>query len=319
MMTTKPASGVQVGMPRALTADIAYLSQMLVNVYFVGDPRAAGQPWALVDAGLPGTAGQIVRAAEARFGPGARPAAIVLTHGHFDHVGALSALAERWETPIYAHRLELPYLTGQSPYPPPDPSVGGGAVARLSWVFPRGPFDFGARVTPLPEDGRVPEMPGWRAIHTPGHSPGHVALFREADRVLLAGDAFVTTRQESLLAVLTQREEMHGPPAYFTPDWAAAGRSVWELAALRPALAATGHGPPMHGERLARDLPALARDFQHRAVPRHGRYVPAPAITNERGIVHVPPPAPDPLLTVLTGVSLGLLIGGLVNQTRRAS
>src|SRR5688572_9417313 len=136
-----------------------------------------------------------MRAAESLFGPDAAPSAIVLTHGHFDHVGSLRELVRRWQVPIYAHELELPYLTGRSAYPPPDPTVGGGAMARLSPLYPRGPFDFGDRVRTLPADGAVPGAPGWTWIETPGHSPGHVSLFHVHDRLLVAGDAFVTTKQ----------------------------------------------------------------------------------------------------------------------------
>src|SRR4051812_29789160 len=67
-----------------------------------------------------------------------------------------------------------------------------------------------------PADGSVPALPSWRAIHTPGHAPGHVSLFRESDRLLLAGDAFVTTKQESAVAALLKPRVIHGPPAYFT-------------------------------------------------------------------------------------------------------
>ena len=102
---------------------------------------------------------------------GARPAAIVMTHGHFDHVGALASLAERWDVPIYAHPLELPYLDGRSSYPRPDPSVGGGMMSAMSRFYPRGPVDVGRWLRTLPEDGAVPGMPGWRWIHTPGHTP----------------------------------------------------------------------------------------------------------------------------------------------------
>src|SRR5690606_26415554 len=177
---------------------------------------------------------------------------------------------EAWAAPVWAHRLELPYLTGRSAYPPPDPTVGGGAMAALSFTYPRQPIDLGPRVRSLPDDGAVPEMPGWRWIHTPGHTAGHVSLFREADRTLVAGDAFVTTKQESATAALTQRPEIHGPPAYYTPDWVAARRSVEALAALEPEVVATGHGAPMRGEGMRQALHALAEDFDRRAVPRSG-------------------------------------------------
>ena len=176
--------------------------------------------------------------------------------------------------PVYAHEAELPFLDGREAYPPPDPSVGGGAMPLLALAFRRGPFHFRDRVRALPVDGSVPGMPGWTWIHTPGHTPGHVSLWREADRVLIAGDAFVTTKQESLGAVLAQRPELHGPPQYFTPDWAAAKASVQRLAALEPNAAATGHGTPFHGHVLRDRLRVLARDFDHLAVPPRGRYVP---------------------------------------------
>ena len=300
-------------------ADVAYLMQPIVNVYAVGARGAGDRSWVLVDAGLPGTADQIARAAEEYFGPGSRPAAIVLTHGHFDHRGGLRELAERWDVPVYAHELELPYLTGRSDYPPPDPTVGGGGMARLSFIYPRRPIDLGPRARALPADGTVPHLPGWRAIHTPGHSAGHVALFRDADRLLLAGDAFVTTKQESAVAALTKPQAVHGPPAYFTPDWPTARRSVEALAALRPEIAATGHGLPMRGEWLQQELDTLARDFDQRAVPRRGRYVEQPAVMDRRGLVSVPPPAPDPLPPILAGLGLAAVAGGALLALRRCN
>lgn len=285
--------------------DVACLMQPIVNLYFIG-PRGAGdREWVLIDAGLPGMAGQVAAAAGERFDPESRPAAIILTHGHFDHVGAIGPLAARWDAPIYAHPLELPYLTGRAPYPPPDPTVGGG-MARLSPLYPRGPYNFGNRVRAWPGDGAVPHLPDWRAIHTPGHAPGHVSLFREADRLLIAGDAFVTTRQESAIAALTKPLEIHGPPAYFTPNWAAAGRSVAALATLDPAIGATGHGLPLRGEPLRLGLRALASDFDHLAVPPRGRYVGQPAVTDERGVVSVPPPVADPF----PGIAAGAAVAG---------
>ncbi|HOB76093.1 MAG TPA: MBL fold metallo-hydrolase [Phycisphaerae bacterium] len=251
--------------------DIVGLQTMIANLYMVG-PAGTAEGWVLVDTGVPYFTGRILDAARQRFG-GQPPRAIVLTHGHFDHVGTVRDLLRDWDVPVYAHEEELPYLTGQRDYPPPDPTVGGGLLARVASMYPRQAIDLGDRVQALPADGSIPEMPGWQWIHTPGHTPGHVSLYREADRVLLAGDAFVTTRQESALSVLLQYGAVHGPPAYFTLDWRAARESVRKLASLRPLAAGTGHGPPMRGERLQSGLQYLAHNFDRVAVPRHGRYV----------------------------------------------
>jgi glyoxylase-like metal-dependent hydrolase (beta-lactamase superfamily II) len=295
--------------PRPLRDDLAYIRTGIVNLYLVGPEGAGDRGWVLVDAGLIGSIGAIERAAARRFGEGARPSAIVLTHGHFDHVGALEGLADRWDVPVFAHAMELPYITGRSSYPPPDPTVGGGLMASLSWLYPAGPVDVGGRARPLPKDGGIPGMEGWRWLPTPGHSPGHVSLFRDSDRTLIAGDAFITTRQESAVAVATQAPEIHGPPMYFTPDWPTAWHSVRSLAALEPDLAATGHGEPMSGEPLRSGLHRLARRFAELAMPEHGRYVGRSAMADDRGVTYVPPDVPHPTARLLAGVGLGLLAG----------
>jgi glyoxylase-like metal-dependent hydrolase (beta-lactamase superfamily II) len=303
--------------PARVAPGLAYLRDRIVNVAFISSSDGRDGPWVLVDAGLPGAASRIARAAESLFGPGATPAAIVLTHGHFDHVGSLRELVRRWRVPVYAHELEMPYLTGRSSYPPPDPAVGGGAMATMSRFFPKKPIDLGDSVLPLPDDGTVPVIGEWRWVHTPGHAPGHVSLFRDYDRALVAGDAFVTTKQESLWAALTQRPEVHGPPAYFTMDWRAAEDSVDELLALEPSVAVTGHGVAMRGAQLSRELGELSMHFRDREVPRHGRYVGQPAVADRSGVVFVPPAVPDVVGRTVAGVTAMAVAMATIAVVRR--
>lgn len=272
--------------------DVLCLRTVISNVCMVGKPGAKGGEWVLVDAGVEGSGPQIRQAALERFGRDRPPALIVLTHGHWDHVGALRELCEHWDVPVYAHERELPYLTGQAQYPQQDPTVGGGMIARLSPLMPNGGTDVSGRVRALPDAGAIPAMPGWRWIFTPGHTPGHIALFRAADRVLLSGDAFVTVEQESASAVLRQEPEIDGPPAYWTVDWPTAKWSVAQLAKLRPLVVAAGHGLPMRGSELQRRLETLVTDFDRIAVPPQGRWVPE----QQAGapIPATPPTRPEP-------------------------
>lgn len=262
---------------RQVARDLAYFRTIIANVVLYGLPGAADREWVLIDAGSPGTKGVIKKAATERFGENARPAAIVLTHGHFDHVGALEDLAKEWDCPVYAHSLELPYLNGTASYPPGDPSVGGGLMASLSGLYPTRPVDVSSRLNVLPADATVPSMPGWEWVHTPGHSPGHISLWRSTDQSMIVGDAFVTTKAESAYAVALQKTEIHGPPQYFTIDWAASRSSVERLSALAPELVITGHGLAMQGDVMRAALQTLARDFDRVAVPEEGRYVDQPA------------------------------------------
>jgi glyoxylase-like metal-dependent hydrolase (beta-lactamase superfamily II) len=289
-----------------------------VNYYMIQDQTSGS--WALIDAGLKWSAPTIRNMAKEIFGEGSRPSAIILTHGHFDHVGAVKTLAKEWGVPVYAHELELPYLTGRSSYPPPDPSVGGGMMASMSFLYPTGPIDLEDTVQKLPGDNTIPGLPEWKFIHTPGHAPGHISLFRETDKVLIAGDAFVTTIAESAIYALTHLSHLSGPPKYLTCNWASAKLSVIKLAALAPEVVATGHGKPMRGEEMRFELNNLSRHFDRLAVPAQGRYVNEPALADEEGVQYVPPATEKiPMLVKSLGVSLALIsIGWLVySQVRK--
>jgi glyoxylase-like metal-dependent hydrolase (beta-lactamase superfamily II) len=116
---------------------------------------------------------------------------------------------------------------------------------------------------PLPPDGSVPGLPGWTWIATPGHSPGHVAFHREADDVLITGDALLTVNLGSpagfVQALLRRgRARLCDPPRYLDLDHAAAVASAAALVRLRPRVLAPGHGLPLAGAALDAQLRARA-------------------------------------------------------------
>jgi len=120
----------------------------------------------------------------------------------------------------------------------------------------------------------IPGLPDWECIQTPGHTPGHIAIFRTTDRVLITGDAVVTADLNSLPgAVLwglrVNKQKVSGPPWYSTWNRQAAKESVAVLAGLEPRVLASGHGIPMTGEKTARELRALADSFSRPAAGKN--------------------------------------------------
>jgi glyoxylase-like metal-dependent hydrolase (beta-lactamase superfamily II) len=291
---------------------------VFVNVYIIASGEDRGNNWVLIDTGLKGSGDKIKRMAEDIFGRATKPEAIILTHGHFDHVGAIDELLGYWDAPVFAHYLELPYLKGLSSYPPPDPMVGGGLMSLLSWTYPKKPKDLGNKVHRLPANSdTVPGLPGWQYVHVPGHSPGQIALFREADRTLISADAFVTTKQESAFSVMTQKHVLSGPPKYFTTDWIASKQSVQKLLALHPQAAATGHGYPMYGVELLASLKNLIDNFEDEAVPKYGRYVKEPAKSNKNGVQYIPERVNNPELLAVVGIISAVAAFALVWKLTR--
>jgi glyoxylase-like metal-dependent hydrolase (beta-lactamase superfamily II) len=238
---------------------------LFVNVFGVAHPADSGagsSAWTLVDAGLPFSASHIRHWAEGEFG--GPPAAIVLTHGHFDHVSAAKDLAGEWQVPIYAHPLEFPYLTGRESYPSPNLSVGGGLMTLLSPLYPRGPIDVGDRLLELPIEGDAcPALPGWRVLHTPGHTPGHVSFFRPSDRLLPAGDAFCTTQPESFFEAALAQKTRAARTACLFHLGSRAGCSLDPAPGCKigPDIVAPGHGQPLAGEEMSAKLARLGDEF----------------------------------------------------------
>jgi len=186
-----------------------------LNVYLIGD--------VLIDSGTRWAKWRIRRQLGRRV-----IRLIALTHVHPDHQGSARALCEEYEVPLACHEADVPYMEGRAPMLPRN------RLLELGARFLAGP--------PVPV-GRVlrdgDEVAGFRVVHTPGHTPGHVVYFRAADRVAIAGDlgrnGFVPW----------QYGRPSEPPAFFSVDPALNHRSLRRLLELRPRLVCFGHGPPL--------------------------------------------------------------------------
>jgi len=276
-----------------------------VNVYFV-ETGTPGE-WVLIDTGLPGSEKEIIAAADELFYPGTHPEAILLTHGHLDHMGSAKELAQHWGVPVIVHPLELPFVTAKALYPPSDPTVGG-SLAFMSRFFPKQlpSLEGVAEALPL-DDEHPPHLAQWRWLHVPGHAPGQVAFFRLADRTLLGADAFATTNHESVPAVLLGLPEISVAGAPFNYDWEKCRQSVQTLADLEPRAIGCGHGPVITGPAATAGLRHLADNYE---LPKQGRYLPEPARTDANGVEHLPPKPEDKLPRQAAAIGVSLLLAG---------
>jgi glyoxylase-like metal-dependent hydrolase (beta-lactamase superfamily II) len=190
-----------------------------INVYLMGD--------VLVDAATRHATRRILRQIGDR-----KLSGHALTHAHPDHQGASKAVCERLGIELWcgerdAHAMETGEL-GQRSHPL-------NSVIKALWQGP--PYPVARRL----REGD--EIAGFRVLDVPGHSPGHVAYWRESDRVLIAGDVL------NSMNLITGIPGLREPPKPFTADPAMNRESARRLAALEPSLVVFGHGPPVRDTR----------------------------------------------------------------------
>jgi len=172
----------------------------------------------IIDTGMPFMGKSILREAK-KLG---KVKAILLTHGHGDHVGGLSYIAKELRIPVYAHKLELKYIEGKEPFP------GKRKTEHLVEV---------GLVQPLPTDENHQLLPiqGLSPYLTPGHSPGHVVYYHPEDSVLISGDLFTS-----------KRGKLQKPAKMFTPNMSEAIASGAIVRELKPKLVSITHSKDVH-------------------------------------------------------------------------
>ena len=202
------------------------------NVYLL----VSGEGLALVDSGLAGAADQI----EAQLQEGgyrlSDVRAIVLTHAHGDHMGSVAELARRSGAQVLAHHEEIPYIEQAKTMP------GASPFQRLmNWlgdrtILKRSPY----KVSHPLQDGEVIEAPGGlQVLHTPGHTPGSIALYQPERHILFCGDVFFNKNP------MTGKEGLQLSLPLFTLNKAQARESARRLAALPVEVLCFGHGEPI--------------------------------------------------------------------------
>jgi hydroxyacylglutathione hydrolase len=197
-----------------------------INVYLMGD--------VLVDAATRRAGGRIFRQLEGR-----TVNAHALTHAHPDHQGASKEVCEKLRIPLWCGERDV-HAMESGDFGQKDHWVN--RMLTRAWAGPPRSVD-----RPLREGD---EVGGFAVLDVPGHSAGHVAYWREPDRVLILGDVL------NNMNVLTGLPGLHEPKEIFTPDPARNRESARRLAGLDPALVCFGHGAPLRDTKKLREFVA---------------------------------------------------------------
>ena len=214
-------------------------SSSMINAYLVEESNEV----TIVDAGVSGLYRDLPRELVAMGRTIADVRALVLTHGHSDHIGFAERLRDERHVPVSVHQADAALARGEVPNPSKGfgPSKLGPLLGFLWSSSLRG----GLRTHHLREvstfgDGATLDLPGSPiVILTPGHTPGSAVLHFRSLNALLIGDAFAT------YAVTTGAR---GPRiAPFTADADRALESLTRIEDVTPDLVLPGHGDPWTG------------------------------------------------------------------------
>ncbi len=188
-----------------------------VNAWLLGD--------VIVDAGYGSSGKKVVEALRGR-----TVAAHAITHAHPDHVGGSAHVCRELGVPFWCPAGDAAAVRDGRSVP---------AESRIKPLLDRGRSFESIEIARELHEGD--DVAGFTVLDVPGHSPGHVAFWRESDRTLVAGDVWFN------LSLLTFRYGLRQPPGPFTVDPERNRRSMRRLAELEPSVACFGHGPPLVG------------------------------------------------------------------------
>ncbi|WP_407480657.1 MBL fold metallo-hydrolase [Elizabethkingia meningoseptica] len=159
----------------------------------------------------------------------------VLTHAHPDHQGCSDQICAEFEIPLLCHADEVFRTeTGMVTTDYPTPQHWLAKLQQKYWAGQGHKVD-----RTIVENDRIGNF---QVIETPGHSAGHISLFRERDGVLIIGDVVTN------MNLLTTAVGLRLPPNMFTSDRQCNIKSLQKLAKLNPAIICFGHGPIMQNK-----------------------------------------------------------------------
>lgn len=234
-MATIPAIELSPGIYRIPTAPFDFVNSFA----FVADD---GQV-TLVDTGMR-RAPKRIQAALSWIGTApSEVTRIVLTHAHADHAGGLAKIAAQAAAPVAAHERDASYVRSGRP-PARDQSTMGGRLMNRMRGGRFGPAEVAEELV----DGQILDIGGdLEVIHTPGHTPGHVALLHRRSGVLITGDSIFNVRK------------LRWSPGALCTDIKLTKQTATRLAEVDYSVAAFTHGPEI------KDMPReVIRDFLRR-------------------------------------------------------
>ena len=224
---------------------VARLSLAWGNAYVLYDTRG-GKNAALIDCGLQTDRPALLAGLRALELEPADIQTVLLTHAHCDHAGNAAYFAGAGAT-IVTHEREACFLQ------PPRRSYAYSGRNALRRPFTSLTFAIGEYTHPVERcsvgqtvtDGEFIHAPGGRlqAVSTPGHAPGHVSFYREADGVLFSGDAILNIVPNLVPGL--RKTALSLPPRLFCDNWQQVKASADKLVALSPRLLLSGHGLPL--------------------------------------------------------------------------